>query len=75
MQNLVIRRPFLEVHFNKLPPNHSLPIDGVSRWMRPALPVRIENPVEVDDLVVFVLEHGKIEIARESFLEFLDKLF
>lgn len=39
--------------------------------MRPALAVRIENAVAVDDLVIFIFEHGEIEAAGESLLQLL----
>lgn len=75
LEDLVVRRPFLIVYFYKLPTNYPLPIDDVSRWMRPALAVRIQNAIAINNFMVFILEHGKVEVTRESVLQFLHKLF
>ena len=42
--------------------------------MRPAPPVRIKDPVAVNDFVIFVLEQGKIEFPGKPLLEFLNEL-
>jgi hypothetical protein len=50
-------------------------VDDISRRVRPALAVRIEDAVTVDYLVVLVFEKRKVEIAGKSLFEFLDKFF
>ncbi len=42
--------------------------------MRPATAIRIKNAIAVDDLVVLVLEQGKVELSTKSLLQLLYKL-
>jgi len=73
LQDLLIRRPFSVVDFDKFPADYSLSVDDISRRVGPPFAVGIEDAIAVDDLVVFVLEHGKIQVPRESLFEFLHK--
>ena len=75
LQNLPVGRSLLIVRFDESPTYDPLSVEDISRRVRPALAVRIENAVAVDYLVVFVFEKREVEIAGKSLFEFLHKVF
>ena len=56
------------IDLNETPTNHAALVDHVGRRVRPAGTVRVEDPVSIDHPMVFVLEEGKVEVTRISFL-------
>ena len=44
LQDLLIRRPFLVIHFNKFPADYSLSVDHVGRRVGPPFAVGIRMP-------------------------------
>ena len=59
LQDLLVRWAHCVVSLNKPPAHHSLLIDQISGWVRPAFTVGIENSITIDDFVVSVLKHRK----------------
>ena len=74
LQNLLVAGSRSVIHFDKLPADHSLFIDDVSRRVGPAFAVGIQNAVAVDYFVVFVLEERKVVLSGKFLLQLFDKL-
>ena len=73
--NLLVRSPLGVVCLNEFPAHDPLGIDHIRRGMRPSFPVRIEDPVAIDHLVVFIFEQRKIEFPFKAVTHHLGKLF
>ena len=67
-KDLLIGGPLLKVNLDKFPAQHPLLVNDISGRMRPAFAVRIKNPIAVDDFMVFIFKHRKIEVPGKSLL-------
>jgi len=68
LQDLLIGRPFSIVDLDKSPAQHPFFVNDIGGRMRPALAVRIKDSIAVDDFMVFIFKHRKIEVSGKSLL-------
>ena len=67
LQDLFIGGPFSIIDLDKAPAQHPLLVDDIGGRMRPTL-ARIKDPIAVDDFMVFIFKHRKIEVSGKSLL-------